>query len=139
MRGMLRFERRAYQNGATLIAGHVSNEAGRGPLAVPSVAAAVILPRQFRHRNAERFQATQPRAARVDLRRTHGSNGRPLGGRAPGTFDIIDHYNILGATWRAMQLALYGLRFLPDHVLVDGLPAPLIGVTQTAIIALEGK
>jgi ribonuclease HII len=48
--------------------------------------------------------------------------------------EVIDHYNILRATWRAMQLALDALDVRPDHVLVDGLPVPLIGVNKTTAI-----
>ena len=44
---MLRYERKAYQDGAKLVAG--VDEAGRGPLAGPVLAAAVVLPREFHH------------------------------------------------------------------------------------------
>ena len=44
----LRHEKRAYNEGAAIVAG--VDEAGRGPLAGPVVAAAAILPRDFRHK-----------------------------------------------------------------------------------------
>ena len=44
---MLRYERKAYKDGAKLVAG--IDEAGRGPLAGPVMAAAVVLPREFNH------------------------------------------------------------------------------------------
>ena len=45
---MLRYEKKAYKNGAQIIAG--IDEAGRGPLAGPVVAAAAILPPNFKHK-----------------------------------------------------------------------------------------
>ena len=44
----LRYEKKAYKNGAKIVAG--IDEAGRGPLAGPVVAAAAILPDKFRHK-----------------------------------------------------------------------------------------
>ena len=132
----LRYEQKAYKNGAKIVAG--IDEAGRGPLAGPVVAAAVILPDKFRHKTlTDSKQLTEQQ--RDDIYAELTAN--PDLHWAVGMSDVavIDHYNILRATWRAMQLALDGLNVRPDHVLVDGLRAPLIGVTQTAIVEGDAK
>jgi ribonuclease HII len=128
---MLRHERKAYKAGATLVAG--IDEAGRGPLAGPVVAGAVILPVKFRHRTLNDSKQLTPEVREeiyVEL------TGNPKIHWAVGMseVDIIDRYNILQATWRAMVLALEALPVKPDHVLIDGLPVPPIRIPQTAII-----
>jgi len=133
---MLRYERKAYQGGATIVAG--IDEAGRGPLAGPVVAGAVILPQGFRHKtltDSKQLSETQREEIYAEL------SGRPdvHWAVAVSGVEIIEHYNILRATWRAMQLALDALAVKPDHVLVDGLPVPLIGVRQTAIVKGDAK
>ena len=52
---------------------------------------------------------------------------------------MIDAYNILRATWRAMVLALEGLPVKPDYVLVDGLRVPAIRIRQKAIVQGDCK
>ena len=136
MRGMLRYERQAWRDGAHLVAG--SDEAGRGPLAGPVVAAAVILPQPFRHptlNDSKQLSAATREQIYAELTSHPGVQW------AVGSSDveIIDQYNILRATWRAMQLALDRLPVKPDLVLVDGLPVPLIGVKQRAIVGGDGK
>jgi len=61
----LRHEKLAYNDGATIVAG--VDEAGRGPLAGPVVAAACILPREFRHKSSTTPSNYRTRARR-DLR-----------------------------------------------------------------------
>jgi ribonuclease HII len=113
------------------------DEAGRGPLAGPVVAAAVILnprrridgladskvlPAEERERLAPiiRFRALAWSVAWADR-------------------DEIDHLNILGATFLAMRRALLGLPVCPTHIQVDGNQLPHIqdlrlGCTVEAII-----
>lgn len=133
---MLRYEKRAYKNGAQIVAG--IDEAGRGPLAGPVVAAAAILPPKFRHKTlTDSKQLTELQRDKIYAELT----ANPGFHWAVGVSDVevIDHYNILRATWRAMQLALDALSVRPDHVLVDGLRVPLMGVTQTAIVKGDAK
>jgi ribonuclease HII len=134
---MLRYEKKAYKNGAEIIAG--IDEAGRGPLAGPVVAAAAILPRTFRRHKTltDSKQLTEQQREEIYAELT----STPEFYWAVGVSDVevIDQYNILRATWRAMQLALDGLYIYPDHVLVDGLRAPLVGVKQTAIVKGDSK
>lgn len=132
----LRYEKRAYQDGATIVAG--VDEAGRGPLAGPVVAAAAILPREFRHKTLndskqlteqEREEIYAELATRDDV---HWSTGM-------SDVAVIDTYNILRATWRAMVLALDALPVRPDFVLVDGLHVPAIRIRQKAIVKGDAK
>ena len=136
MPAMLRYEKKAYKNGAKVVAG--IDEAGRGPLAGPVVAAAAILPEKFRHKTlTDSKQLTEHQ--REDIYAELTANADFHWAIGVSDVDVIDHYNILRATWRAMQLALDGLKVRPDHVLVDGLRVPLIGVTQTAIVKGDAK
>jgi len=132
----LRYEKKAYTKGAKIIAG--IDEAGRGPLAGPVVAAAAILPSEFRHKTLnDSKQLTEQQ--REDIYAELTANEEFHWAVGVSDVDIIDSYNILRATWRAMQLALDGLKVRPDHVLVDGLRVPLMGVTQTAIVKGDAK
>jgi ribonuclease HII len=133
---MLRYEKKAYKNGARVVAG--IDEAGRGPLAGPVVAAAAILPPKFRHKTlTDSKQLTEQQ--RNDIYAELTANPEFHWAVGVSDVDVIDHYNILRATWRAMQLALDALTVRPDHVLVDGVRVPLIGVTQTAIVKGDAK
>jgi ribonuclease HII len=132
----LRHEKRAYDDGATIVAG--VDEAGRGPLAGPVVAAAVVLPREFRHKvlnDSKQLTSEQRDALYAEL------TGNPAIHWATGISDVevIDAYNILRATWRAMVLALNALPVRPDFVLVDGLRVPAIRVRQKAIVGGDAK
>ena len=136
MRAMLRYEQKAYKAGAQIIAG--IDEAGRGPLAGPVVAAAAILPPNFKHKtlnDSKQLCEAQREAIYAELT----TNPEFLWAVGISDVDVIDHYNILRATWRAMQLALDGLYVHPDHVLVDGLRVPLMDVQQTAIVKGDCK
>ena len=108
------------------------DEAGRGPLAGPVVAAAVIL------------DARQPIAGLADskkltaLRRGklfHESLAKALCcSIAEASVEEIERLNILQATMLAMQRAVEGLRLKPGHVLVDGNRLPTLGMTSEAIV-----
>src|SRR5436190_23422220 len=102
----LRYEKRAYDDGATVVVG--VDEAGRGPLAGPVVAAAAILPRNFRHRtlnDSKQLAAEQRDEIYLELT-TNAAVSWAVG---ISDVEIIDAYNILRATWRAMVLALDAL------------------------------
>jgi ribonuclease HII len=133
---MLRYERQAYTNNARLVAG--IDEAGRGPLAGPVVAAAVILPRDFQHELLT--DSKQLTAQQRD--RLHGEltvNSAIAWAVGSASVEEIDRLNILRATWLAMQRAVDGLRPPPDHVLIDGLPVKTMTIPQTAIVGGDGK
>ena len=88
------------------------DEAGRGPLAGPVVAAAVIFPAGFTHPRHRRLQASR-RPRREALVPGHHRR-RASGGRSPSRPTAeIDAINILQATLRAMERALAALRAGP--------------------------
>ena len=115
--------------GLHLIAG--IDEAGRGPLAGPVVAAAVILPAGFTHDVLnDSKQLTERRRERIY---------EELNARADIRIafaivepDEIDRINILRATHEAMRRAARQLT--PDHVLIDGLPVRDFPFPQTALV-----
>ena len=133
----LRFEKHLWSTGVPLIAG--IDEAGRGPLAGPVVAAAVVLPAEFSLTGLNDSKLL-PEAVREQLFETLTTPGKLVGygiGIAEST--EIDRLNILRATFLAMQRAVTALPVQPDHLLVDGLPVPVLHQPQTAIVGGDGK
>ena len=117
--------------GISTIAG--IDEAGRGALAGPVVAAAVILPEKFRHKKLNDSKQLLPeRRAQIYRDLTAKETIR----WAVGIVDSveIDQINILRATHKAMRLAIAALDAQPDHVLIDGLPVFPFPLPQTAVI-----
>jgi ribonuclease HII len=126
-----RYEKRLRALGIVRIAG--IDEVGRGALAGPVVAAAVILPEKFRHRKLKDSKQLLP-----ELRQKIYDELIARGDTfwAVGIVDSIeiDAINILRATHKAMRLALDALTAAPEHVLIDGLPVTPFPLPQTAII-----
>ncbi len=114
------------------------DEAGRGPLAGPVVAAAVILPEGFRHRWLnDSKQLTPERRAEV----AHALRSHPgvLFAVAEATVEEIDSLNILRASLLAMCRAVRALASLPDYVLVDGRDLPPVKIPGRAIVKGDAK
>ncbi|MBW1739694.1 MAG: ribonuclease HII [Deltaproteobacteria bacterium] len=123
------FEKKARQHGYSKIAG--IDEAGRGPLAGPVVAAAAILPQEFDlpylddskrlspKRREELFSAIYKQAISIGI----------------GIVDPveIDRINILQASLLSMRMAVDNLRPAPDYLLVDGTFTIRSPVPQQAI------
>ena len=126
-----RYEKKLRALGVARIAG--IDEAGRGALAGPVVAAAVILPEKFRHKKLKDSKQLLPEL-RQEIHYQLVTNEDTTW--AVGIVDSveIDAINILRATHKAMRLALDALSALPDHVLIDGLPVLPFPRPQTAII-----
>jgi ribonuclease HII len=126
-----RYEKKLHASGAARIAG--IDEAGRGALAGPVVAAAVILPEKFRHRRLNDSKQLAP-----ELREEiyHELIGNSEINWAVGIIDSIeiDRINILRATHKAMRMAIAAFSNPPDHVLIDGLPVVPFPRPQTAIV-----
>jgi ribonuclease HII len=130
----------ASKRGAALVAG--VDEAGRGPLAGPVVAAAVILDRRRRInglRDSKQLDAAcRERLARAIERRALAWSV------AWADAAEIDRLNILGATWLAMRRAILGLRIQPQAVDIDGNCLPDlcfngVDLPGTAIIGGDDK
>jgi ribonuclease HII len=137
MRCGLRFEKHLWSTGIPLIAG--VDEAGRGPLAGPVVAAAAVLPAEFSLSGLnDSKQLAEP--VREQLFEALMIPGKlvcyGVGIAEPGE---IDRLNILRATFVAMERAVMALPISPDHLLIDGLPVPVFKRPQTAIVGGDGK
>jgi ribonuclease HII len=137
------FERTLWERNLTRVAG--VDEAGRGPLAGPVVAAAAILParwaesglpseldglndsKQLSFAQREKFFAFLTACNEVKF--------------AVAQIDSlqIDEINILRATHQAMNAALAELNPQPQHALVDGRPVKTMRVPQTAIIKGDAR
>lgn len=127
---MDQFELLAYKRGAKTVAG--VDEAGRGPLAGPVVAAAVILPPGYQNPDInDSKQLTSRRRDRLyELIR---EDALAVGiGVVEAT--IIDQINILQATFMAMRDALADLSISPDFILVDGNQRIPISIAQKTIV-----
>jgi ribonuclease HII len=127
----LEIERGFWSRGLLRIAG--VDEAGRGPLAGPVVAAAVVLPPDLRIDDADDSKRV-PAARRADLAVTILARALGVGVGAASVREI-DRLNIRVATALAMRRAVARLPFPPDHLLVDGLPVPELGFgAHTAVV-----
>lgn len=113
------------------------DEAGRGPLAGPVVAAAVIL------------DELQPIAGLADSKRLGPVTRARLFDEirakalacciAEASVDEIDRLNVLQATMLAMQRAVQGLRLPPRHVLVDGNRLPALPMPAQAVVGGDAR
>lgn len=120
---------------AVLVAG--VDEVGRGPLAGPVVAAAVILdPARPIAGLDDSKRLTAARRVRLDAEIRSHALAFALG-RAEAA--EVDALNVLQASLLAMQRAVAGLRLPPGHVLVDGNRTPALPVPATAIIGGDGR
>lgn len=124
------FETEARRCGHRIVAG--LDEAGRGPLAGPVVAAAVILPRRFQLaglNDSKQLTETERERLYGEIRR------RAVGiGVGQASEREIDAMNILEATRLAMGRAIQALPSLPEYLLLDAIELPAIHLPQRAII-----
>ena len=126
---MLKHERRARADGFEVIAG--VDEVGRGPLAGPVVAAAAILPVDFRSAKINDSKSLSDAQRRKALAMIVAVADIGIGVVSP---EEIDRVNIYRANVLAMKLALEDLPCKPGLVLVDGKPVPRLGIPQRAIV-----
>ncbi len=126
----LLFEKQAQKSGFLQVAG--VDEAGRGPLAGPVVAAAIILPEVFDLPGLTDSKKLTPKK-RDNLFYLIRSQAVAIGVGIV-TAEEIDQINILQATLRAMSLAVQRLKVSADFILVDGVtPIPLPIAQKTLV------
>ncbi|MEG2570851.1 MAG: ribonuclease HII, partial [Clostridia bacterium] len=127
---MWRFEREAQLNGFTDVCG--IDEAGRGPLAGPVFAAAVILPNGdcIPGVNDSKKLSPKTRERLFDLI----CERAVAYGIASADEREIDEINILNATFLAMQRACAALEKAPDIVLIDGNRAPELPCAAQCVV-----
>jgi ribonuclease HII len=113
------------------------DEVGRGPLAGPVVAAAVILDDLRPIKGLRDSKALGP-ATRERLDAEIRAKALCVS-LAEASVEEIDRLNILQATLLAMQRAVDGLRLLPARVLVDGNRLPRLGVPAEAVVKGDAR
>lgn len=114
-------EKECWSLGHAVVAG--IDEAGRGPLAGPVMAAAVVLPRDFFHPGLRDSKKMTPRQRERVYRDLLGHPGVHVA-RARVEAPTIDRINVLRATWLAMVRAFGKLPVEADFALVDGRDLP---------------
>lgn len=114
------------------------DEAGRGCLAGPVVAAAVILPKKYRHKVLnDSKQLTEKQRLEVKKDIVSDAIAWGVGVASPGEIDDI---NILNASYLAMHRAIDQLKVTPELLLIDGNRfKPANGIPYECIIKGDGK
>lgn len=123
-------------NGYLRIAG--IDEAGRGPLAGPVAAAAVILPKNFTCPGLDDSKKISPKM-RDNLYERLTNDPEIYWAVATAEREEIDRVNILRATHLAMRRAAEALTPLPSYCLIDGLPVNPFPLPHDAIVKGDGK
>lgn len=113
----------------SLIAG--VDEAGRGPLAGPVVAAAVVLPKNYLHPEID----DSKKLSSVKREKLYTTIAETAIAYAFGVVDAgtIDAINILEATKRAMHMAISSLNPMPQFALIDGHPIGNLSIRYQAL------
>ena len=129
LEGMLAYEKECYARGMELIAG--VDEVGRGPLAGPVVAAAVILPKACKIPGLNDSKKI-PKSKHKEIYEVVLQNAIAIGIGAKDN-QVIDQVNIYEATKLAMMEAIGQLEPQPQHLLIDAMRLDL-PISQTSII-----
>jgi ribonuclease HII len=131
---MSKFEHTAQQKGYRLVAG--IDEVGRGPLAGPVVAAAVILPENctiLGLNDSKKLSAKKREELYVQIQNRAIAVGIGL-----ADHEVIDQINIYQATKQAMIMALEDLCFAPDYLLIDAMELE-VSVPQESLIKGDAR
>lgn len=113
------------------------DEAGRGPLAGPVAAAAVILPRSFACAFLNDSKKLTKKRRELLYEEITGNPSVVWAVEMVGP-EEIDAINILRATHRAMGLALDALSLKPDIALIDGLPVKGLSIPHESLVKGDG-
>ncbi len=131
----LYFERLFQEQGFELVAG--ADEVGRGCLAGPVVAAAVILPKVFHLdglTDSKKLSKDQRQSLVPEIKRQALSFS--IASISP---EVIDRINILQASLRAMALAVEGLAMQPHAVLIDGNQPVPVSIPQKTVVRGDSR
>ncbi|MEW6109336.1 MAG: ribonuclease HII [Nitrospirota bacterium] len=123
------------EKGFRIIAG--IDEAGRGPIAGPVVAAAVILPENLKIdglRDSKKVPEGERNGLFMEILALSADVGVGI-----VEHEEIDRFNILNATKLAMQKALDDLSIKPDMLIIDAVTLPLIKTKQISPVKAESK
>ena len=129
------YELKAHENGYKVVCG--IDEAGRGPLAGPVFAAAVVLPENYSHpvlNDSKKLSEKKRDAVYDDIIKDAVCYSVGI-----ATEEEIDEINILNATFLAMKRAVDGLSIKPDFAYIDGNQYPKTGVKEETIVKGDGK
>ena len=135
LKNMLLIEESLYDEGYEYICG--VDEAGRGPLCGPVVAAAVILPKHgcIEGVNDSKKISEKKREKLYD----DIMKGAIAVGIGVSDVDVIEKVNILNATKIAMKKAVESLSIKPDYVLIDGNQKIDIDILQETVVSGDAK
>jgi ribonuclease HII len=129
------YEQEAHNNGYAVVCG--VDEAGRGPLAGPVFAAAVILPENYSHEilnDSKKLSEKKRDLVYDDIIRDAVCYSVGI-----ATEKEIDDINILNATFLAMKRAVDGLSIKPELAYIDGNQYPETGVKEVTIVKGDSK
>ena len=132
---MLQYEEACYEQGYDFIAG--VDEVGRGPLAGPVVAAAVILPKDCRIEgvdDSKKLSTKKRESLYEEILEKAVSYGIGV-----VSWERIDEINILQANYEAMREAIAQLNPAPRFILADAVTIPEISIPQQGIIKGDAK
>lgn len=137
LKGMYKYELDEFSRGKKIICG--IDEAGRGPLAGPVVASAVVLPKQELDTDFSEWEGLNDSKKISGKKRLILCNRlleHPLVHVGIGVVSeqVIDRINILRATQLCMRRALSNLDIKPDCLLIDGMFLPNVKIFQKKII-----
>jgi ribonuclease HII len=130
LRNLLRYETRLWERGVTLVAG--VDEAGMAPLAGPVVAAACILPRDYRPRGVDDSKKLDPE----ERERLAADIKKNAVAWAVGQAEVgeIDRLNIYWAGILSLRRAVLGLDPRPEHLLIDARRIRDLDIPQDGIV-----
>jgi len=130
------YEQAKRKEGYQLVAG--IDEAGRGPLAGPVSAAAVILPDGFSHTLLDDSKKLTEKRREIIYEEITNRDDI-VWGMSMGDREEIDSINILKSTHAAMARAARKLKQLPDYCLIDGLSVPNFPIASEGVVKGDTK
>jgi ribonuclease HII len=128
-------EQQLFNQGYRLVGG--IDEAGRGPLAGPVVAACVVIAPDFLMKKEYLLIKDSKKLSEKNRDEISSVILKEFAGVGIGCCDhqVIDRINILQASFLAMKKAIGSLRIKPDHIMLDGkFPIPNFSLPQRAVI-----